>query len=124
MLNPAAFSVPAPGTFGNAARNLLRGPGFAQLDFTVSKRFAIAETAHFELRADAYNILNRPNFGNPPAVLGVALPAGPGASGLQPHQTFTTAAAGSAYGLLNTTVGKYVNMGTSRQIQLAVRFVF
>jgi hypothetical protein len=124
MLNPAAFAVPAPGTWGNAARDLLRGPGFAQLDFTLSKRFAITESAHFELRADAYNILNHPIFGNPPSVLGVALPTGPGASGLQPHQAFTASAAGSAYGLLNTTVGRYVNMGTSRQLQLAVRFVF
>jgi hypothetical protein len=124
LLNPAAFAVPAPGTWGNAARDLLRGPGFTQLDFTLSKRFAITESAHFELRADAYNILNHPIFGNPPSVLGVALPTGPGGSGLQPHQAFTASAAGSAYGLLNTTVGRYVNMGTSRQLQLAVRFVF
>jgi len=124
MLNPAAFAVPAPGTWGNAARDLLRGPGFQQLDFTLSKRFAITESAHFELRADAYNILNHANFGNPPSVLGVGLPTGPGGSGLQPHQAFTTAAAGSAYGLLSSTVGKYVNMGTARQVQLAIRFVF
>jgi hypothetical protein len=124
MLNPAAFSVPAPGTWGNAARNLLRGPGLAQLDITLSKRFAITERSHFELRADAYNILNKANFANPTSLLGVALPTGPGASGLQPGQAFTSAAAGPNYGLLTSTVGKYVNMGTSRQIQLAVRFVF
>jgi hypothetical protein len=64
------------------------------------------------------------NFANPTSLLGVALPTGPGASGLQPGQAFTSAAAGPSYGLLNSTVGKYVNMGTSRQIQLAVRFVF
>ena len=91
---------------------------------TLSKHFAVTEGSHFELRADAYNILNRPNFANPTSLLGVALPTGPGGAGLQPGQAFTSAAAGPNYGLLGSTVGKYVNMGTSRQIQLAVRFVF
>ena len=124
MLNPAAFSVPAPGTWGNAARDLLRGPGLVQLDMTLSKRFAVTDRTHFELRADAYNILNRPNFANPTSLLGVGLPTSPGASGLQPGRAFTSAAAGPNYGLLNSTVGKYVNMGTARQIQVAMRFVF
>jgi hypothetical protein len=43
---------------------------------------------------------------------------------LQPGQAFTSAGAGPNYGLLNSTVGKYVNMGTARQIQVAMRFVF
>ncbi len=40
-VNPAAFSMPAPGTYGNLGRNALRGPGISQLDLTLSKKFAI-----------------------------------------------------------------------------------
>lgn len=42
-VNPAAFSVPRPGTFGNSARNSLAGPAIAQLDLTLSKKFNITE---------------------------------------------------------------------------------
>jgi len=42
-LNPAAFAVPQPGTFGNLSRNELRGPGFAQVDTTITKQFSITE---------------------------------------------------------------------------------
>src|SRR5439155_11220343 len=42
-LNPAAFAMPQPGTFGNLARNAFKGPHFVQLDFTLSKRFIIRE---------------------------------------------------------------------------------
>ena len=124
MLNPAAFAVPQPGTYGNLGRDALRGPQFSQLDLTLSKRFSVTERAYFELRGDAYNILNHANFANPPAVLGIGLPTSPSGSGLQPGGVFSSAAAGSSFGLLNSTVGNYVNMGTARQLQLAVRFVF
>ena len=40
-VNPAAFSVPQPGTFGNLGRNALRGPGISQLDLTLSKTLAV-----------------------------------------------------------------------------------
>src|SRR4029077_4521816 len=39
FINPAAFSIPQPGTFGNLARNALHGPGLSQLDFTLHKQF-------------------------------------------------------------------------------------
>jgi hypothetical protein len=123
-LNPAAFAVPQPGTYGNLGRDALRGPGFSQFDVTLSKQFRITERSYFELRGDAYNILNHANFANPPAVLGVSLPTGPGASGFQPGQAIDRSAAGSSFGLLNATIGNYVNMGTARQLQLAARFVF
>ncbi len=41
--NPSAFAVPTPGEFGNAGRNILRGPGFAQFDPAIHKKFAITE---------------------------------------------------------------------------------
>jgi TonB dependent receptor len=52
ILNPAAFAVPAPGTFGNLARNALSGPSLAQLDLTLSKRFRLAERINLELRGE------------------------------------------------------------------------
>ena len=123
-LNPAAFSVPAPGTYGNLARNALVGPGFVQLDMTFSKHFTVTEKLGGELRADLYNIFNHPNLANPPSLLSSPSPSGPGGSGLQPGQAFTAATAGSSFGLLNATVGQYVAMGTARQLQLTLRFVF
>ena len=63
--NTAAFSVPAPYTYGNAGRNMLRGPGYNDIDFSVFRDFAIHERYTIQLRAESYNILNHPNFANP-----------------------------------------------------------
>ncbi len=116
-LNPAAFSVPAPGEYGNLGRNALRGPGFSQLDMMLSKRVKFSETQSLEFRADFYNILNRVNFSNPPATLPNALPS------LQPGQAFSTANA-PGFGVITSTVGRTVGLGTSRQIQLGMRYSF
>lgn len=124
ILNPAAFAVPAPGTFGNLARNALRGPGFSQLDMSLSRDIAVADKTRVTLRWDVYNILNHPNLSNPPAVLGGGLPSTPTGAGIQPGQPFTPVLAGAAFGGLSSTVGKLVNFGTSRQMQLSVRFSF
>ena len=116
VLNPAAFAVPQAGTYGDLARDALRGPGFVQLDTTVSKQFIVKERFKAELRGEIYNIMNHPNFANPTAAIG-------GAS-LLPGTVFTTANASSTFGQLSSTVGKYVNNGTNRQIQIALRFTF
>ena len=123
-LNPAAFAVPAPGTFGNLARNALRGPSFSQLDMSLSKDFTIAEGKKFRLRWDVYNIFNHPNLSNPASVLGAGLPSTPTGAGIQPGQSFTSVLAGTAFGGLNNTIGKLVNFGTARQMQLSARFSF
>jgi len=124
LLNPAAFAIPAPGTFGNLARNALRGQGFSQLDMALSKVIAISERSRFTLRWDVYNIMNHPNFSNPPSVLGGGLPSSPTAAGIQPGQSFTPVLAGAAFGGINSTVGKLVNFGTARQMQLSARLSF
>lgn len=61
-LNPAAFSVPAAGTFGNVGRNSLVGPGFIGLDMAMAKSFTLAGSRRLELRAEAFNLLNRRNY--------------------------------------------------------------
>src|SRR5580692_9875473 len=60
--NPSAFAVPLAGQFGNAGRNILRGPGFAQFDTALHKDFAIAERRKITVGVEAYNLFNHPNF--------------------------------------------------------------
>lgn len=118
FLNPAAFSTPEPGTFGDLPRNALEGPSFRQVDLVLAKRFRIRETMNFEFRTEVFNIFNITNFANPSARLSNALPT------LQPGQPFTQSNAGSTFGLLRSTVEKSVGLGTNRQIQFAIRFNF
>jgi hypothetical protein len=70
--NPAAFTVPAPGTgVGTASRNPLYGPGINYGDMALEKRIHIDESRYFELRFETYNTFNHTNFANP-ANFGVA----------------------------------------------------
>lgn len=133
FLNPAAFAIPAAGTFGNLARNALKGPTFQQLDLIFNKRFRFSESKNLEFRTEIFNILNHANFANPASTLSVSLPsltfnttanAFVLGSGLQPGQAFTQSAAGSTFGLLRQTVERTVGLGTNRQIQFALRFNF
>ncbi len=66
--NPSAFAAATPGTFGNSRPFSLRGPGFANLDIAVSKFFTVREYARLELRGEAFNTLNHPNYLNPVGV--------------------------------------------------------
>ncbi len=123
-LNPAAFAIPLPGTFGNLTRNLVHGKDFAQADLVIAKRFPIRESSAVEFRTEIFNLFNNPNFANPPAQLGNVLPSAPGAANtLQPGQAYTPATAGS-FGKLNSTVGTTVGLGTNRQVQFAMRVNF
>jgi hypothetical protein len=129
LLNPAAFAVPAAGTFGNLPRNALRGPGFWQADLILNKRIPLAERLKLEFRAEVFNVFNRTNFAPPSATLNVGLPtitsAGVlGPTNVQPGQPFTQSAAGSTFGLLRQTVERTVGLGTNRQIQFALRLNF
>jgi hypothetical protein len=63
--NTAAFSDPAPFTFGNAGRDIIPGPGNEVTDIALARRFAITERCHLEFRAEAFNIFNHPNYGIP-----------------------------------------------------------
>jgi hypothetical protein len=66
-LNPAAFSTPAPGTWGNLGRNVVRAPGLVQIDTALSKRGKIAERSGLEFGAQIFNIMNHPQLGAPAA---------------------------------------------------------
>jgi hypothetical protein len=125
FLNPAAFATPAPGTFGDLERGSLHGPGFAQVDLVVSKHFPFAPSRNVEFRMEVFNLFDRANFSNPVATLPNALPsnATTEANKVQPGQAYTAAAAGT-FGTLTSTVGRTVGLGTSRQIQFALRLNF
>lgn len=56
---------PAPGTLGNLASRFLEGPGSFRFDVNLIKRIRIAEGKTLELRADALDALNKPDFGSP-----------------------------------------------------------
>ena len=74
--NVAAFTRPAPGTYGDAGRDSLRGPALSNIDFSLAKTFDIWERTKFELRVAASNVLNHPSFGLPDTNIG------PGHSGV------------------------------------------
>jgi hypothetical protein len=65
-LNPAAFAVPAHFTWGNAPRNLLRGPALWQADLGTAKRFPVfKDRVSGQFRAEIFNIFNRSQYANP-----------------------------------------------------------
>jgi hypothetical protein len=102
-INPAAFRVPARGVFGNAGRNIARGPGLMQIDAGLSKRFAIAERSALEFRGEVFNVLNRTQLANPSG--DVTVPA--------------------QFGIIQSTVNTTpIGTGTPRQLQFMLRVSF
>ena len=63
--NKACFVTPPRGTFGNAGRNTLIGPGMRQFDMSAAKQFAIDDVRYVQFRVEAFNIFNHPVFGQP-----------------------------------------------------------
>jgi outer membrane receptor protein involved in Fe transport len=112
-LNPAAFAAPMPGTFGNLPRNFLRGPNFWQLDLMASKDIRLSSSQGLQLKIEVFNITNRLNYENPAAVL----PAG------TVGQAFTDATAGT-FGYMLGPLNRTVGLGTARQTQISVRYLF
>jgi hypothetical protein len=107
--NPKAFAVPprvpdhlgAPiQTFGNAGRNIIRGPGSNNLDFSMFKSFRIMEATNLQFRAEAFNLTNTPTFILPSA-RSAALTVG------------------------NENFGKLAGSGSvGRQLQFGLKFLF
>jgi hypothetical protein len=102
QLNRDAFSIPGSFTaIGNLGRNSARGPGFTQIDFSVIKNTELTERLKLQFRAEMFNIANHPNFSNPDGNL-----------------------ADASFGQSSSTVGNLVGIGTSRQLQFALKFLF
>jgi hypothetical protein len=72
LLNRSAFANAAPSALGNLGRNALTGPGFYNFDVALGRSFRVpylGESTWLRLRADAFNLLNHANLGNPDTVL-------------------------------------------------------
>jgi hypothetical protein len=74
--NVSAFSNPAQYTFGNSSRDEVRGPGFWDMDASMSKGFPLPigteERYRLKLRGDFYDVMNHPNFSQPNSTVGSA----------------------------------------------------
>jgi hypothetical protein len=101
--NPQAFTMPAPGTFGNVSRGSIRGPGLVNVDTSLFKKFRISERLNLQLRAEAFNLLNHSNF-------------------FYPNQVVF--AGNSASYSFSDTAGQITAAATSRQIQFALKLLF
>jgi outer membrane receptor protein involved in Fe transport len=93
-IDPSAFAVTGF-AYGNLGRNVLFGPGFYNVDFSLFKNFRIRERAAVQFRSEFFNLFNTPAFSNP-------------------NTTFGT----STFGSITST--KHDN----RQIQFALKFLF
>jgi len=94
-------SLEVPTGFGDLQRNAITGPGFADVDLSGEKDTKIFEGLNFRIRADAFDILNHPNFGQP--------------SGNIQSTTF---------GLISSTRFATSDGGSSRQLQISAKFIF
>jgi len=70
--DPLAFQSPGTYIYGNSGRNILTGPGTTEFDLSVFKNFALSanESHRLQFRAEAFNVLNTPQFNNPNAQIG------------------------------------------------------
>ncbi len=110
--NPAAFSAPAYGTVGNLGRDTLTGPGYANLDLSLSKTTQLTERLHAQFRAEFFNVLNHTNLQTPAETVFATGPT----QGTAANQTTVAA--------FSPTAGVITSAGTSRQIQLGLKLLF
>lgn len=115
QFNSAAFALPPAGTFGNLGRNALRGPGFAQVDFSVSKDTKINERQSFQLRFEFFNLFNHANFADPSGGLNADSFGG----SLNPTALF-----GQSVSTVGNQLGGLLGPGGPRQIQISARYNF
>ena len=108
--NPAAFTAPYPGTFGNVGRDTLTGPGLAELDLALVKNTTIHEGLHAQFRAEFFNVLNRANFTTPNPVVF--------SSGPTPKTPTAEVEPSATAGVVSAT------STTSRQIQFGLKLLF
>ena len=104
--DPTNISVPAPNTFGTCSIGNIRGPGYANVDFTFHKGFPVAEGKRLEFRMDTLNLFNRPVY---------TFFGGPADGSFDP---------GSGVSTSNPNFGHFSGSQGARQFQLALKFIF
>jgi hypothetical protein len=115
QFNLDAFALPAAGTFGNLGRNALRGPGFAQVDFSVSKVTKITESQNIQLRFEYFNLFNHANFADPSGGINADSFGG---------SLNRTALFGQSVFTVGNQLGGLLGPGGPRQIQISARYSF
>ncbi|HEX8117116.1 MAG TPA: hypothetical protein VF521_07580, partial [Pyrinomonadaceae bacterium] len=126
-LNPAAFVVPGMSRQGTLGRNALRGFPFYQLDLALRRQFAFNERVQLQVRAEAFNLLNHPNFDDPASTLSF-LGAGPGSSNafrLDPYFGRSVSARGGGEWVGQAGgFGPLYTSGGPRTVQLSLKLTF
>lgn len=112
-INRAAFIIPV-GRQGNLGRNALRGFGLWQLDLALRRQFQLTDRVNLQLRAEAFNIFNHPNFGDPERQLSFAN------FGVATAMLGRSLGAGGSNGGFNPLY----QVGGPRSIQLALKLAF
>ena len=75
--NPAAFTQPLAGTYGNVGRNILQGAGLVATDLSLAKKFNLIGTGQPAFRAEFFNMFNHTNLNTPNPVVYTAATGGP-----------------------------------------------
>lgn len=104
---PGAFALQptsAPTTFGSLGRNAFIGPGFGDFDLALVKNTKITERVNFQIRCDAFDLTNHPNYG-------------------QPARTFSSPTS-TTFATITSTRFPTGDSGSSRQLQLAAKVQF
>src|SRR5215471_3572624 len=102
-INPAAFAIPAVGTWGSAGKNIVDGPGLFQIDTALSRIVNITEKTNLTLRMEVFNVFNHPQLG-------------------RPNTNFSSLA---TFGRITSVSNSSpIGTGTARSVQLAARFTF
>lgn len=116
-INPAAFALPVPGTFGNLGRNKFYGPGYGSVDFSVFKNTKFGERVTAQLRFELYNLFNRINL------------APPNTNPLTGKTGFAGPSASNGFGQSNDTIGDFIGApgigpGEPFNVQFALKLIF
>jgi hypothetical protein len=107
-LNKAAFSLPMGGSAGNAPRNFVRGFDATQINLAARRDFRLHEDLQLQFRAEAFNLLNHPNFGYVDPI-------------------YADATFGQVTKMLNSslgTVSSQYQQGGARSMQFALKLLF
>jgi hypothetical protein len=92
--NTGAFAISPYGTFGNAGRNILTGPGFSSVDISAIKNTPLREGLMLQFRAEFFNLLDHPNFNLPDGFVG------------------------------SPSFGRVLSAGAPRRVQFGLKFLF
>jgi hypothetical protein len=106
--DPSSFVLQPAGFYGNLGRNTLIGPGLVKVDVSLNKQFRVTERVGLELRTEAFNLFNHPNFSIP-----------------SQRAVFSGVSAATGLGIPVASAGLITTTQTSsRQLQLGLKVIF